>query len=637
MEQKRTGLSYVFTLAKGERGKLVAGMVLDVLCSAFSLVPYLVVYEILLLIIQNEVTFEAILMLPSMRKKVLWTFCSWAGIGVAAAVLQAVLTSIAGICSHMAAFNTMHKIKVKVLEHISRFNLGFFQEHAPGQIKTTLFDDVDRIEAFLAHSTRELAQAAVVPLMMFLFMLRLHWIMALVMLIPMILGIAVPMMLMGRYPDLSDELAADTEKLNASANEFITAMPVIKMYHLTAEKFEQYRNALNLYTTCWKEMCVYSCNPLSIALVILDSAILFTLPVGGWLFLRGSLPAPSYLLFMLLTMCFFTSFLNLVTIAMQSMELGSGLDHIKKIMDMDEMKSGSKTLAKDGCYDITFENVTFNYTLSRSARPEGACNEGCPDGYTEGGKDALASVSLHLEPGSLNAFVGPSGAGKTTAVQLLGRYWDTTSGTIKIGGVPVTDLKTENLMDLTAFVFQDVFLLEDTLLENIRMGTNATEEQVREAARAAQIDDFIMGLPKGYATRIGDEGVKLSGGQQQRISIARAILKDAPIVVFDEATSYSDIENEHKIQLALQNLLKGKTTIMIAHRLHTIRDADKIVVFQNGTVAEQGTHRELVAKKGVYSQMWDVYTRETAGNPQEDTTMPFGKQKKGGGLNAAYN
>lgn len=579
MEQKRTGLSYVFTLAKGERGKLVAGMVLDVLCSAFSLVPYLVVYEILLLIIQNEVTFGAILM--------------WAGIGVAAAVLQAVLTSIAGICSHMAAFNTMHKIKVRVLEHISRFNLGFFQEHAPGQIKTTLFDDVDRIEAFLAHSTRELAQAAVVPLMMFLFMLRLHWIMALVMLIPMILGIAVPMMLMGRYPDMSDELAADTEKLNASANEFITAMPVIKMYHLTAEKFEQYRNALNLYTTCWKEMCVYSCNPLSIALVILDSAILFTLPVGGWLFLRGSLPVASYLLFMLLTMCFFTSFLNLVTIAMQSMELGSGLDNIKKIMDMDEMKSGSKTLAKDGCYDIEFENVTFN--------------------YTEGGKDALASVSLHLEPGSLNAFVGPSGAGKTTAVQLLGRYWDTTSGTIKIGGVPVTDLKTENLMDLTAFVFQDVFLLEDTLLENIRMGTNATEEQVREAAKAAQIDDFIMGLPKGYATRIGDEGVKLSGGQQQRISIARAILKDAPIVVFDEATSYSDIENEHKIQLALQNLLKGKTTIMIAHRLHTIRDADKIVVFQNGTVAEQGTHRELVAKKGVYSQMWDVYTRETAG------------------------
>ena len=186
-------------------------------------------------------------------------------------------------------------------------------------------------------------------------------------------------------------------------------------------------------------------------------------------------------------------------------------------------------------------------------------------------------------------------------------------GTIKVGGVPITDLKTENLMDLTAFVFQDVFLLEDTLLENIRMGTNASEEEVRQAARSAQIDDFIMGLPKGYQTRIGDEGVKLSGGQQQRISIARAILKDAPIVIFDEATSYSDIENEHKIQLALQNLLKGKTTIMIAHRLHTIRDADKIVVFQDGTVAEQGTHQELVKKGGVYGRMWEIYTQATIG------------------------
>ena len=579
MEQKRTGLSYVFTLARGERGKLGVGMLLAVLCSALSLIPYLVVYQILLLIIQNEVTFGAMAM--------------WACIGIAAAIGQAILMSFAGICSHVAAFNTMHKIKVKVLEHISRFNLGFFQERSPGQIKTTLFDDVDRVEQFLAHSTLELAQAIVVPLMMFIFMLRLHWVMALVMLIPMILGIAVPMMMVKNYPDMSAELAEDTEKLNASANEFITAMPVIKMYHLTAEKFEQYRNALHLYTTCWKKMCVSSCNPLSIALVVLDSAILFTLPFGGWLYSKGSLSVASYLLFILLTMCFFTSFLNLVTIVMQSMELGSGLDNIKKIMDMDEMKSGSKTLKKDGCYGIDVEDVTFN--------------------YTSGGKDALTSVNLHLEPGTVNAFVGPSGAGKTTAVQLLGRYWDTTGGTIKVGGVPITDLKTENLMDLTAFVFQDVFLLEDTLLENIRMGTNASEEEVRQAARSAQIDDFIMGLPKGYQTRIGDEGVKLSGGQQQRISIARAILKDAPIVIFDEATSYSDIENEHKIQLALQNLLKGKTTIMIAHRLHTIRDADKIVVFQDGTVAEQGTHQELVKKGGVYGRMWEIYTQATIG------------------------
>lgn len=215
MEQKRTGLSYVFTLAKEERGKLSLGMLLAVFSSALSFVPYLVVYQILLLIIKQEVTLPAML--------------GWAGIGIAAAVLQAILTSFAGICSHTAAFNTMHRIKVRVLEHMSKFNLGFFQEHAPGQIKTTLFDDVDRIETFLAHSTLELAQAIVVPLMMFIFMLRLNWIMALIMLVPMILGIAIPMALMGRYPDLTDEFAGDTEKLNASANEFITAIVLIQL------------------------------------------------------------------------------------------------------------------------------------------------------------------------------------------------------------------------------------------------------------------------------------------------------------------------------------------------------------------------------------------------------------------------
>lgn len=340
MEQKRTGLPYVFTLAKEERGKLGLGMLLAVFSSALSLVPYMVVYQILLLIIKNEVTLHTIL--------------KWAGIGIGAAVLQAIFTALAGICSHTAAFNTMHRIKVRVLEHMSKFNLGYFQEHAPGQIKTTLFDDVDRIENFLAHSTLELAQAIVVPLMMFLFMLRLNWKMALIMLIPMILGIAIPMALMGRYPDLTDEFAGDTEKLNASANEFITAMPVIKMYHLTAEKFEQYRTALKVYTDCWIKMCESSCNPLSIALVVLDSAILFTLPVGGWLYLQGSLSVASFLLFILLTMCFFTSFLNLVTIAMQSMELGSGLDHVKQIMDMEVMQCGNKELPKTGSYGIDF-------------------------------------------------------------------------------------------------------------------------------------------------------------------------------------------------------------------------------------------------------------------------------------------
>lgn len=575
MADKQVGAAYVFTLAKAERGKLAAGMVLAAFGSVLSLVPYIAVYRILEMIIARSMSAEALL--------------HWAVMCVAAATVQAVLMALAGICSHTAAFNTMHTVKIKVLQHISYLNAGFFQKNAAGKIKTTLFDDIDRVESFLAHSTLELTQAAVVPLAMFVFMLHLHWLMALVMLVPMVLGIAVPMMMIAasNFSGLANDFAKDMEALNASATEYISAMPVMKMYRVTAEKFQQYKTALQTYTVCWKKMCTASCNPLSAASVILDSAILFTLPTGGFLYVRGSLSVSSFLIFILLTVCFYTSFLNSVTIAMQSMELGGGLAAVKKILEEPQMKSGTKTLPLNGRYDVRFDGVSFS--------------------YGEDGRNALNDVLLCVKAGTVNAFVGASGAGKTTAAQLIGRYWDSSAGTISIGGIPVTELQTENLMALTSFVFQDVFLLEDTLLENIRMGSDASLEEVRKAAQAAQIDDFIMSLPDGYETKIGTEGVKVSGGERQRISIARALVKNAPILIFDEATSYSDIQNEHKIQVALQNLLKGKTVIMIAHRLHTIKNADTIFVFEKGSIAEQGSHTELMNKNGLYAQMQRTY------------------------------
>lgn len=264
-------------------------------------------------------------------------------------------------------------------------------------------------------------------------------------------------------------------------------------------------------------------------------------------------------------------------------------------MDMDELKEGTKVINRNVPLEIDFEDVTFSYDDEETKN------------------NALAHINLSLKPNTINAFVGSSGAGKTTAAQLIGRYWDVTSGVIKINNTPINELKIENLMDITSFVFQDVFLLEDTLYENIRMGVKADENKIIEAAKAAQIHEFIMSLPNGYQTRIGDQGVKLSGGQQQRISIARAILKDSPIIIFDEATSYSDIENEYHIQLALQNLLKNKTIIMIAHRLHTIKNADQIVVFNDGKIVEIGTHKTLLERKGVYENMWNTYTKDYFG------------------------
>ena len=576
METTKTRSSGVLSLMKKERGKLTVGILLAVFSSILSFVPYFVIYQMMMALINDTLRFQTVLF--------------GAVLAVGAAVVQNILTSCAAICTHIAAFNTMHQLKLQVLEHLSKLNLGFFQEHTPGSLKSALFDDIGRLETFIAHNTIELAEAVVVPVILLAVLFFIQPVMAFCMLVPAVLGIAVPMSMMKRYPDLTDEYARTLSEITSAVNEFVNCMPIIKMYGLTAEKFKKYSTAAFAYTGCLIKMAHCSCRPLAITIVVLDSGILFTLPVGGILYLHGRLSLSVFLLFILLTLCFYRSFFSLLNIMMGHMELESGLVSIKEILNTEPLAGGTKKLGKEGAYDIVFDDVSFGYEQS---------------------KNALSHVSLTMKPGTLTAFVGPSGAGKTTAAQLIGRYWDVDSGAICIGGVPLKELDMGALMDLTAFVFQDVFLMEDTLLENIRMSAHATDAQVTEAAKAAQIDEFIRSLPNGYQTKIGGHGVKLSGGQQQRIAIARAILKDAPIVIFDEATSYSDIENEHKIQLALQNLLKNKTTIMIAHRLHTIRDADNIVVFRDGMVAEQGRHDELIAADGYYSEMWSAYIGRT--------------------------
>ena len=475
MKTKDTKSLSVLSLMKDEKGKLSIGITLAVICSALSFIPYFVIYQMILALMNETLQFRTVLF--------------WAFVAVGVAIVQNILMSCATICTHAAAFNTMHQLKLQVLEHLSQLNLGFFHDYTPGQLKGALFDDIGRLEDFIAHNTIELAQAVLVPILLFLVLLFLQPIMALCMLVPAVLGIVVPMVMMRRYPDLTDEYAKTMSDVSSAVNEYVNCMPIIKMYGLTAEKFKKYSAAALAYTECLKKMANCSCRPLAITIVVLDSGILFTLPVGGVLYLNGMLPVSTFLLFILLTMCFYRAFFSLLNIMMGHMELESGLVNIKAILNVQPVVSGSKTLDKTGEYEITFEDVSFGY---------------------EKDKNALSHVSLTMKPGTLTAFVGPSGAGKTTAAQLIGRYWDTDSGTIRIGGVSLRELDTKSLMDLTAFVFQDVFLMEDTLLENIRMGSGASEKQVIAAAKAAQIDDFIRTLPDGYQTRIGDQGVKLS-------------------------------------------------------------------------------------------------------------------------------
>lgn len=563
----------VFSLLSYEKFKIAIGIFLGSICGLLSFVPYVVLYKMIAALINNQIDFKSVL--------------PWALVMIFSTILQNILMSITMIFTHVAAYNIIHRLKMEALEYLSKVSLGFFNNKTSGELKAALFDDIEKLEGFIAHNLIEITQAVVITIISMLIMFYINVFMALTMLLPVVVGVLLPTMMMKKYPNLTKKYTDTFSELLSSINEYINCMPIIKMFGLTVEKFAKLSAASKSYTECLVEMAKCSCYPLAITIVILDSGILFTLPIGGFLYVNGLISTEHLLIFMLLTMCFYRTFFNLFNIAMGRIELNSGLVNIKKLFGIPVEVVGKEQL-KSKNLDIQFNDVIFGYDDENVV---------------------LKNISMKIEPKSFTAFVGASGAGKTTAASLIGRYWNVDKGEICIGGIPINELSEETLTSAVSFVFQDTFLMEDTLFENIRMGSEADEESVKEAAKYAQIHDFITTLPKGYDTKIGEEGFKLSGGQKQRISIARAILKNAPIVIFDEATSYSDIENEHKIQTALKNLLKDKTVIMIAHRLHTICDANKIIVFEKGEIVEQGTHKRLLEINGYYSKMWASYMK----------------------------
>ena len=563
----------VFSLLSYEKFKIAIGIFLGSICGLLSFVPYVVLYKMIAALINNQIDFKSVL--------------PWALVMIFSTILQNILMSITMIFTHVAAYNIIHRLKMEALEYLSKVSLGFFNNKTSGELKAALFDDIEKLEGFIAHNLIEITQAVVIPIISMLIMFYINVFMALTMLLPVVVGVLLPTMMMKKYPNLTKKYTDTFSELLSSINEYINCMPIIKMFGLTVEKFAKLSAASKNYTECLVEMAKCSCYPLAITIVILDSGILFTLPIGGFLYVNGLISTEHLLIFMLLTMCFYRTFFNLFNIAMGRIELNSGLVNIKKLFGIPVEVVGKEQL-KSKNLDIQFNDVSFGYDDENVV---------------------LKNISMKIEPKSFTAFVGASGAGKTTAASLIGRYWNVDKGEICIGGIPINKLSEETLTSAVSFVFQDTFLMEDTLFENIRMGSEADEESVKEAAKYAQIHDFITTLPKGYDTKIGEEGFKLSGGQKQRLSIARAILKNAPIVIFDEATSYSDIENEHKIQTALKNLLKDKTVIMIAHRLHTICDANKIIVFEKGEIVEQGTHKRLLEINGDYSKMWASYMK----------------------------
>jgi len=564
-------LKFLLKLSGQHKIKLIISAMFSIISTTLSAIPYLLVYSIILELFNREISYNKIQSLVF--------------IAILFIILGVVARILSGIFSHISAFNILYKIRIDLIEHMSKLNMGFFKKNMTGKLKKIINEDVEKLENFIAHQIPDLSSAFATPLIFLGIMFYFNWQLSLVLFIPIILGILAQSGMFKNYMGKVDHFYKLVTKLNSTIMEYINAMNVMKAFNLTAKSFKDYRNNTQEYADYWIELTELAVPYYSAFLCLLDTGLLFIIPIGGIMLLNGKITISVYILFLLMSTIFLNSLKTLFELSESLSFLLKGMEKIIEIFNEKEQKSGDISFPEHFSESLKYENVTFAYNKAK----------------------VINNFTLTIRAGTTTALVGPSGSGKTTIGLLAGRFWDIDEGKITIDGTDIKDISYESLMDNVSFVFQDTFMLHDTIYENIIMGKNYTREEVENAAKKAQIHDFIMSLPDRYETKIGEGGVKLSGGEKQRISIARAILKNTPIVILDEVTSYSDIENEAKIQSALKTLLKGKTALIIAHRLYTIKNADNIVFMKKGQITEQGTHEELLRNKGDYWHLWSLY------------------------------
>lgn len=571
-DNQPNSISLLLRWAGKSRVWLIIAVVLSAISGPCTMLPYYGLYQVIAALTENACTTQVIVQNAIII-----------GVGL---VLRFGLFGISGVCSHKGAYSALYKVRCMVAEHMAKVPLGYLNERSVGDIKTVLNEDIEKLELFLAHNLPEFIHYMIGPVAIFIYLCTVNVALAFISLIPLILSFVVMMIMFSRTKSLLPRANLALANMNSVVIEYISGMKQIKAYNMGSDSFKKYSDAIHEENDCWNVMSKRMGPGYGLFVVLLECGMILMVPIGGLFFLNGSITMSVFLLFAFVGSMYLTEIRPLQDLSFNFAQVLTGLKKAKDILDLPIYEGGSDFPTEN---TIKVNDVTFSY-----------------DGKT----DVLKNCSLTIKTGEKLAVVGASGSGKSTLIQLISRFYDVNKGSITIGGKNVRDIDYETLLQNISIVFQKVFLTRDSVLENIRMGSNASLEQVRAAAKKAQIDDFIMALPQGYDTKVGSFGTRFSGGEKQRIAIARAILKNSPILILDEATSAADPENQVEIDKAIANLCEGKTVIIVAHRLGAVKMCDKVAVVENNTVSCVGTHDEVLKENDYYKKAWHDY--ETA-------------------------
>ena len=578
--KKKSNLKELMAYAGGHRFLTYLSLMLSAVSAVLALFPFVFLFQIIK---------EVIAVAPNFTQATHIVQNGWMAVLFALASILIYITGL--MCSHLSAFRIAGNIRKALMAHIAQLPLGFIGEMGSGKIRRIVSDSSAATETYLAHQLPDMSAAITTPICMVLMLFLFDWRFGLVSLLPIILGFAAMFKMVG--PQMAKDIKEYQNALadmNNEAVEYVRGVPVVKTFGQTVHSFARFKGTIDNYYKYCIAYCKKCRPPMLMYTVFINSAFAFLIVLALILTGGGPVAQPillNFIFYVIFTPIIATAMSKVMYVSENGIIVADALSRIHSVLDVEPLPEPHSAKAPAD-NSVTLENVTFRYS-----------------GSTE---DAIKNISLQVEAGETVALVGPSGGGKTTVAGLISRFWDVTSGAIQIGGTNVKDIPKDILMDTVAYVFQDSKLLKTSILENVRLSKpDASRQEVERVLHEAQCDDIIQKLPQGIDTVIGTRGVYLSGGEQQRIAIARVMLKNAPILILDEATAFADPENEALVQRAFERLSKGKTVIMIAHRLTTIKNADRIFVLREGQVEENGTHDSLVANGRLYAKMWQDY------------------------------